>query len=477
MPRMTLAARFVSKVRMTSIPVHPDMVIGGELVESSAGERYTVTNPANGSTVGTAPLASDDDAQRAIEAARAALASWRQTPVEARAAAIERGLDAVAAAQSRLAVLLTREHGKPLDESVAEIDAFLDRFRSYVRLARKTPDGAIPFLPSLRDTAFGAFNRPDTGVTVALIAWNYPIGLLAKKIAPPLLAGGAVVAKPAFSTPLATLDVVGLMSAALPPGVLNCVTGPGESVGQRLVTHPAVTRVHLTGSDATGQQVDAAAGHAERLLELAGSDAMIVCADADMDSAVRAAVIGRFRNAGQICTAVKRLYLAHEIYDDFARELTALVALRQPGDGLVPADHPYVRIGPLHTSENRDRLEVQLEDACQMGAEVLVGGSRPPAEDLAAGHFFEATVVARVSPQSKLVTEEVFGPVLPIFRTDGLDDAVEQANCSRWRLNASIWTSNRDAAERVGSRLQCRQVWINRLPFGIGTADARADFT
>jgi acyl-CoA reductase-like NAD-dependent aldehyde dehydrogenase len=450
------------------------MVIGSELVGAAARERYTIRNPANQAIVGTAPIATAEDVERAIEAASAAQASWRRMSPETRGDAIERALDAVEASKPPLAVLLTREHGKPLDESIAEIDGFLERFRSYVRLARKTADGVIPILPSFRHNNFGGMNRPDTGVTVAIVAWNFPIGLLAKKIAPPLLAGGTIVAKPAYSTPLSTLYVIGVMHAAgLPPGVVNCVTGPGELLGRQLVSDPAVTRVHLTGTDATGQQVAAAAGHAELRLELAGSDAMIVCADADVTNAVQAAIVGRFRNAGQICSAVKRLYVAHEIYDDFTRQLTELVSLRQPGDGLIPAIPPYTRMGPLHTSGNRDRLEAQLDDACQMGAEVLVGGRRPADANLAGGHFFEPTVVARVSPESRLVTEEVFGPILPIFRTDSLDDAVEQASCSQWRLNVSIWTNDRNAADRAAPRLRCRQTWINRLPFGHRpTADA-----
>jgi acyl-CoA reductase-like NAD-dependent aldehyde dehydrogenase len=197
---------------------------------------------------------------------------------------------------------------------------------------------------------------------------------------------------------------------------------------------------------------------------------MLVCADADIGTTARAAVIGRFRNAGQICSAVKRLYVAREIYDAFVDQLTMLVSQREPGDGLLPAPAPRVRLGPLHTRESRDRLEAQLEDACRAGADVLVGGHRPGAADLAAGHFFEATVVASVSPSCKLVTEEVFGPVLPIFRTESLDDAIEQANRSRWRLNASVWTRDRKSAERAVPRLQCGQVWMNRLPFGIGTS-------
>jgi succinate-semialdehyde dehydrogenase/glutarate-semialdehyde dehydrogenase len=256
--------------------------------------------------------------------------------------------------------------------------------------------------------------------------------------------------------------------AGLPPGVLNCVTGRGDRIGAALAGDGLVASVHLTGSDGTGRHMQRAAGSTgpALLLELAGSDAMIVCADADLPKALQGALVGRYRNAGQACIAVKRLYVATEIYDEFIGALSRLVLLRQPGDGLAAAERPFVRLGPVHTAAQRDLIEEQLESATREGAEVLVGGRRPPDAALAAGHFFEPTLVANVSGSSRLVAEEVFGPVLPVFRTLTLDDAMAKSNESPWDLNTSIWTSDRALARRVAGRIRCRQLWINRLPFG-----------
>jgi succinate-semialdehyde dehydrogenase/glutarate-semialdehyde dehydrogenase len=449
------------------------MVVSGRDTEAASGERYAVLNPADGTVVGTAPRAQAADAARVVQAAADALEPWRALPLAERGRVIEAGLEGVAGSVGTLARLLTLEQGKPLPEATAEVEGFVARMRSFVRLAYSTDDGALPLLPSMRRHTFGRMRSPDRGVTVGLVAWNFPVGLMAKKIGPALMAGSTVVIKPAFTTPLAASMVVALMNAAgLPPGVLSAVTGRGDELGAALAAHPAVARVHLTGSDQTGQRLAEATppGTSDLLLELAGSDAMIVCGDADLRQALTAAVVGRLRNAGQACIAVKRLIVATEVYDEFVAELAALVARREPGPGLVPAQPPHVRIGPLHTAAQRDLVEAQLADAVARGAEVLVGGRRPDAPGLRDGHFFEPTLVANVAPASALVTQEVFGPVLPIFRTDSVERSVDLANDSPWNLNTSIWTRDRATARAVSPLLRCRQVWVNRLPFGVEQA-------
>jgi acyl-CoA reductase-like NAD-dependent aldehyde dehydrogenase len=452
------------------VTVDPPMIVGGAAVEAASGERYAVRNPANGRPVGSAPSSGPEDARRAVESASAAASTWRATSVADRIVAIARGLDAVESKIDSLAILLTREQGKPLAESTTEIASFVERMRSFLRAASASADGIVPTL-SGRGRADGwSVASPVTGVAVSLVAWNFPVGLLAKKLGPTLLGGGVLIVKPALTTPLTTLRVVELMNASLPPGVLSCVTGRGDCVGAALSTHPAVSRVYLTGSDQTGEALRRSAGTdgRELSLELAGSDPMIVCADADVPSAVQAAIAGRFRNAGQACIAVKRLYVAGEIADDFTRELVRAAQLREPGDGLEPARAPLVRLGPLHTAEQRDRVEQQLHDAVRQGADVLAGGDRPIDPALRSGHFFNATIVAGVPPGTKLVTEEVFGPVLPLFTTRSLDEAIAQANQSGWDLNAYIWTADKERARELRPRIKCRQLWVNRLSFGAG---------
>lgn len=442
------------------------MIVGGEYVSILNEERYNIFSPADGQPVGSVPLGHDGDARRAMSAAASSLPRWREVPARRRAEVIERGIELVEEHASKLAVVLTREQGKPLAEATAELAAFITRMRSFARLARSTPDGYISLFASKRASCRPPF---ADGVTVALVSWNFPVGLLAKRIGPSLLAGGTVVVKPAFSTPLTTLGIVGLMNdAGLPPGVLNCVTGRGNQIGAALVAHPAASRVHLTGDDATGRMVAEAAAQydPELLLELAGSDPMIVCRDADLAKAVDGAVIGRYLNAGQVCTAVKRLYVDDAVYEEFVSELCRRVRLVKPGNGLTPATAPHRRLGPLHTAEQRDRIELQLQDAVTRGAQVLVGGRRPTDSELAHGYYFEPTVVVDVDPASRLVCEEVFGPVLPVFRTRDVADAIRQANASQWDLSASIWTEDYEMARRVSPEIRCRQLWINRVHFG-----------
>ena len=434
---------------------------------------YNVFNPATGAIAGSAPLCGKEEAEAAVERADEAWRGWRALDVGARARKIEAGLEAVASSKSDLSALLTQEQGKPLHEAQQELDGFRDKMRSFLRLGMSVPDGRIVTLPSLRAPSYGQFASVPDGVTVGLVAWNYPVALIAKKAGPALIGGCTVILKPAFTAPLSALRLVELMNLELPPGVLQCVTGRGKDVGMALIRHPAVRRVHLTGTDDTGKAVSAAGlPDTELLLELAGSDPMIVLSDADIGKALQAAVIGRFRNCGQTCSAVKRLYVDTPIYDEFVGRLVPLVERLAPGNGLEPASAPFVRIGPLHSSEQLQRIEAQLHDAVSRGAEVLTGGRRPPGAKCSNGHFFEPTVVANVPGDSRLVLEEVFGPVLPVFRTSGIEDAIEKANASDWDLNASLWTGDRSLAREVGPRIRCRQLWVNRLPFGLNLRDS-----
>lgn len=446
-----------------------DMFVGGRAIGARSGARYSVFDPATGAIVGEAPLAGCEDAADAVAVAKGALGQWRSQPVGVRCDLVERALEAVQSAIPELATLLTREQGKPMAEAEDEIIGFVRRMRSFSRLARSSSDGQIPALPSMRAAQYGLMKMAEPAVTVALVAWNFPIGLMAKKIGPTLLAGGTAIVKPAFTTPLTALRVVSLMNAAgLPSGVLNCVTGRGDSVGEALASLPNVSRVHLSGGDATGERVKKAAGDsgANVLLDLGGSDAMIVCADADLEGAVEGSVVGRFRNAGQVCIAVKRLFVCDEIYSEFLIELCRRVRQIETGHGLTPAQAPRVRMGPLHTAEQRSRIEEQVADAIRRGAEVPLGGYRSVGAGTANGHFFEPTVVTKVPEESRLLREEVFGPVLPVVAIQSLEEGIERANRSPWNLNTSIWTGNTASVANMASRCRSRQLWVNRLPFG-----------
>jgi succinate-semialdehyde dehydrogenase/glutarate-semialdehyde dehydrogenase len=289
------------------------------------------------------------------------------------------------------------------------------------------------------------------------------------KVGPALAAGCPIIIKPASTTPLTTLKIIGLLNeSGLPPGVLQCVTGPGGTLGHELITHPDVRRVALTGSSETGRRVMETAGPKfKRLtLELGGSDPMIVCPDADMGKAVNGAMIGRYWNAGQACLAVKRLYLFAEIYDEFVETLAEKVKRYEPGDGMSRAEKPFIRMGPLHTASQRQEVLDQIADAVDKGAEVLVGGDIPEAEGLEKGNYLNPALLINVSEESKMVTEEVFGPALPVFKVHDLDEAIAKANASQWGLGASIWTNNMKWANQAAREVESGMLWVNQIHYG-----------
>jgi acyl-CoA reductase-like NAD-dependent aldehyde dehydrogenase len=445
------------------------MFIKGEWVEALSGKTYEVKNPANGQVVDTVPLGNAEDARAAVDAATAAFGEWANTAPDERADLIRAGIAKVKENTSELASLLTQEQGKPLMESNGELHHFLHGMQFYADLVSKIRGELAPLPPAMNPKSYGVIMPFPVGVSVGIVPWNFPITLMGTKVGPALAAGCPIIIKPASTTPLTTLKIIGLLNeAGLPPGVLQCVTGPGGTLGHELISHPQVRRVALTGSSDTGQRVMEVAGPKFKrvTLELGGSDPMIVCPDADMRRAVNGAMIGRFWNAGQACLAVKRLYLFDEIYDEFLATLVDKVKRYEPGDGLVKAEKPRIRMGPLHTESQRVEIEEQLADAVSKGADVLVGGNIPEGEGLEKGYFFNPAVVANVSEDSRLVTEEVFGPVLPVFKVSDMDEAIAKANATAWGLGASIWTNNMKWANQAAREIESGMVWVNQIHYG-----------
>ncbi len=443
------------------------MFINGEWVEAKSGATYEVKNPANGETIDTAPLGDAADANAAVESAKAAFKDWAAMAPDARAEILHKGVNLAKEQVKDLAGLLTKEQGKPFMESMGELNHCLHGMEFYVGLASKIRGSQVPLPPSMNPNCYGVIMKQPVGICVGIVPWNFPITLMGTKVGPALIAGNPIIIKPASTTPLTTLKIIGILNeAGLPAGVLNCVTGPGSKVGNALISHQDVRRVALTGSSETGRQVMETAGpDFKRItLELGGSDPMIVCPDADMKKAVNGAMIGRFWNAGQACLAVKRLYLFEEIYDEFLEQLVGKVGRYEPGDGMEKAEKPRIRMGPLHSAYQREEIEDQLKDAVDNGAKILVGGKRPDGNEQ--GYFFEPAVVENVAEDSKLVTEEVFGPVLPVFKVSSLDEAIAKANNSKWGLGSSIWTNNMKYANQAAREIQSGMVWVNQIHFG-----------
>jgi succinate-semialdehyde dehydrogenase/glutarate-semialdehyde dehydrogenase len=441
------------------------MLIGGEWRAAVAQGEIEVINPATEEVVDSVPNGSPGDVDLAVATARRAFGEWSHTDVERRAALVAKAASLVEEHAGDLAALLTSEQGKPIAEAVGEVRHLAHGLHYYAEAATKVR-GAYQELPSTLGPAYGQVIRRPMGVCAAIVPYNFPLTLLGTKVAPALVSGNTVVAKPAATTPLATLEVARLFAeAGVPDGVLNVVTGRGSVIGDALVGHPDVRRVAFTGSTQVGRQVVATAcPQFKRVsVELGGSDPVIVCEDADVDAAVKAVIIGRYWNAGQACLGCKRVYIHDSVFDDFVGQLVERVKRYEPGDGTVKAEKPRLRMGPIHTAAGRDELLAQLEDSVATGGEVLTGGHTGGHEK---GWFFEPAVVAEPGEGSRLVTEEVFGPVLPVMRYSDFDDAIRRANDTPYGLGSSIWTHDVRKIHRAAQEIEAGMTWVNQIHYG-----------
>jgi len=441
------------------------MLIGGEWRQAASAEEIEVVNPANEEVVGSVPNGAPADIEFAVATAKGAFPGWAATDVEERAAILAKAAELIESNAKALAAVLTSEQGKPIAEAIGEVKHLAHGVRYYAEAATKVR-GAYQELPSALGPAYGQVIRRPMGVCAAITPYNFPLTLLGTKVAPALAMGNTVVAKPAATTPLATLEVARLFAeAGVPDGVLNVVTARGATVGDALVGHPDVRRVAFTGSTEVGRHVVSVAGpQLKRVtLELGGSDPVIVCEDADVAAAVKAVIIGRYWNAGQACLGCKRVFVHESAYDAFIGQLVERVERYEPGDGTVKAEKPRLRMGPIHTKGGRNELLGQIEDGVAAGGELLTGGGTG---DRAKGWFLEPAVVAEPGEGSRLVREEVFGPVLPVFRYTDFDDAIRRANDTRYGLGSSIWTHDVRRIHRAAQELETGMTWVNQIHYG-----------
>jgi acyl-CoA reductase-like NAD-dependent aldehyde dehydrogenase len=439
-------------------------LIGGEQVGARSGEETPVVNPATEEAFDAVPKGGPDDVDAAVAAAKEAFSEWSKKDPDDRAQLMRAGIAKVQENAKEIAQLLVREQGKPFSEAMGELHHFLHGMNYYADLASKI-EGVYANLPSALGRAYGMVIKKPIGVSAAIVPYNFPLTLMGTKVGPALAAGNTIVVKPANTTPLATLRVAELMQEAeLPPGVLNVVTGPGKEVGEALATHPDVRRVALTGSTQTGRRMmEIAAPKFKRVsAELGGSDPVIVFPDADVDAAVRGINIGRFFNAGQACLAAKRVYVFDEIYDELMEGLTKRVSRYEVGDGMEKAEKPKIRMGPLNAAKHRDVLADQLQDAVDGGAKVAVGGNGHDGK----GYFFEPTVIEDAPHDSRVVREETFGPLLPVFKVNDVDEAIRLANDSAYGLGSSVYTYNVKWIHRAAQEIEAGMTWVNQLHFG-----------
>ena len=427
--------------------------VGGQWLKSSR-EQIPVVNPATEEVIDHIPRGPAADADRAVQAAREAFKTWRWMPAVEKAQLLHAIASDLRSRHKELATVMTKEGGKPFCENRDEVEWVAACFDYYAEIGRNSRGSSLP--PVAHHQVNFTIKEPY-GVVVGIIPWNYPLLLLAWKVAPALMAGNTIILKPSEETPLSTLDIADIFGAHLPKGVVNIVTGFGEEIGEALVRHPGTDLIALTGSVETGKHIgQLCAAQVKKFHgELGGNDPFIVCSDADLEIASRACCWAAFLNTGQVCTSAKRIYVFDDIADEFTDRVVKFTKSLRLGNGL----DPDTDIGPLINRKQLEDVDSRVKDAVRDGAKVLCGGRRSP--KFKKGFFYEPTVMVNVKQKMRLVHTETFGPILPIMRVEGIDHAIELANDSAYGLGANIYTNNMEWSMVAMERITAGTFWIN----------------
>ena len=439
--------------------------VDGQWIDADSGEKLAVLNPATGETVAEIAECGTAETRRAIEAAGRSLVSWRQKSGKDRAAVLRKWFNLMMESQEDLAQILTAEQGKPLAEARGEIAYGASYIEWFAEEAKRIYGDTIPG-PS-DDKRIVVIKQP-VGVVACITPWNFPNAMLTRKIAPALAAGCTVVCKPASETPLSALAFVELAErAGVPAGVINVVGGITREIGAEMTSNPTVRKLTFTGSTEVGKMLmEQCAGTVKRTsMELGGNAPFIVFDDADLDEAVKGAMICKFRNAGQTCVCANRILVQESVYDEFAEKLMVAMADLSLGNG---ADDG-VTVGPLINEGAANDVMKFVDDAVAKGASVAVGGSR---SDLGAC-FVEPTVLTNVSDDMKVFREEIFGPIAPLFKFKTEEEAIAMANDTEFGLACYFYSRDVGRIWRVGEGLEYGIVGINEgiisnemAPFG-----------
>ena len=433
------------------------LLINGEMVDGDLS--MDVLNPATEEVLADCPRASEDQLNAAVAAAKAAFPAWSKTDVDERKALVLKIADVIEANATELVQLLTKEQGKPLEAATVEVYGMAAFCRYFTSL-----DLPVEVLED-SDARRVEVHRNPLGVIGAIVPWNFPLLLMAFKLPPALIAGNTLVIKPAPTTPLSTLRLAELISDIVPAGVINFITDAND-LGAPMTAHPDVRKISFTGSTETGAKVMAgAAGLLKRItLELGGNDAGIVLDDVNPKEAAQKLFDSAFQNSGQVCIAMKRLYVHENIYDEVCDELATIANDTIIGDG----SEQGTKLGPLNNKMQYDKVKALIEDAKQEG-NVIAGGEFPDKP----GYFIRPTIVRDIKEGSRLVDEEQFGPVLPVMSFADESEAVARANSSPWGIGGSVWSANPERAYALAEQMDAGTVWINKhaeldptIPFG-----------
>jgi succinate-semialdehyde dehydrogenase / glutarate-semialdehyde dehydrogenase len=437
-------------------------LIGGRW--QSASDLIDVFNPADGTLIGKVPSSSAADAEAALAAAAGAFPAWSRLNPFQRTAYLRRAADIVASRQDEIARLLTMEQGKPFAEALGEVKKGAEILTFYAEEGERVNGKILPNPDGMESRVI----YEPLGVAVAISPWNYPIELLAWKIGGALAAGCTLVCKLPEETPFSPITFVRCVEqSGLPAGVLNCLTGPGPVLGPPLVKSSVVKKVAFTGSTAVGrkimQYVAEGDGFKKLSLELGGNKPMIVCADSDLFLAVKGAVRRSFRNMGQICIAVNRIYVQEAVYERFLEQFVAETRKLRIGHGL----SDDCDLGPMCTARGIATTERHLADALQRGARLLCGGLKPEGAAFAKGNFFYPTILRDVTHEMLVMRDESFGPIVGVMSFRTLDEAINLANDSRYGLAAVIYTDSLSAIEQAAHGIDAGNVAINTVDSGV----------
>ncbi|WP_417620729.1 aldehyde dehydrogenase family protein [Parasphingorhabdus sp.] len=410
---------------------------------------FDVVNPATGQAFAKCPKADEAMLDKAVAAAKRAYPSWSAMPIEERAGLVEQVAEALEQRADEFAALLTREQGKPLDQAKGEVLGTVNVLRTVAKMRLETR------VLSEDNEKKVIEHRTPLGVVAAITPWNFPLILLANKFAPALVTGNTMISKPAPTTPLTSLLFAEICQPILPPGVFNILCDENE-LGAALTSHPDVDKVTFTGSTATGKKVmESSAGGLKRVtLELGGNDASIVLDDVDAVQVAQKVFQGSMRNAGQICVAIKRVYVPEAMYEVFCEELARLAREVVVDDGA----NQGAQIGPVQNRQQYEKVSALIEDS--KGRGTIIAGGEPLGRP---GYFISPTIIRDLDDDAPLVRQEQFGPVLPVLKYSDVEELLQRVNDSEYGLAGTVWSNDVARAFEVARRINTGTVWINQL--------------
>ena len=439
-----------------------DMLIDGEYVNDM--DREDVINPYTGEVIDTVPISHLNNVDKAIEAANNAKKFLQEMSAFKISNKLFNVCDKLKENRDDFAELLTKEVGKPINESYVELDRSIETLKLAAEEAKRIYGESVPLDAGLNGKGFFAFTQKlPLGVVAAITPFNYPLNLTIHKIAPAIAAKNTVIIKPPTNAPLSVMKFAELVNEEFHDGVINVITGYGSEVGDALVASQKIDKISFTGSVLTGLLIAQRAGMKKVTLELGGNDPLVVLDDANVDAAVKGVINGAYLNAGQVCMGVKRIIVQEGIYNKFKTKLVEETSKIKMGN---PMDKS-TQLGTLISEKAAMQVEETVNNAVNAGAEILTGGKRN-------GAFYEATVIDKVTPDMDLVVNETFGPVAPLIKVKTVDEAIQIANATEYGLQAGVFTENYKNAMRCANEIEAGTVFINKqstfrtdnMPFG-----------